>query len=303
MIALGCTSMTPHSYPDSPRRAEMVDVLRGAVEAGVELFDTSEIQGPFTGEEMLGDALGNRARVLTKFGWEIEGGKPTGALNSRPEVIRASAHGSLRRLKRERLDVYMQHRVDQDVPIEEVAGTVKELIDAGDVAAFGLCEASPETIRRAHKVCPVKYLEYEYSIFSRDVEEEIIPLARELGAEFMAYSPLAKGLLAGRSEPDDDSSSPRLHSANFAANKQLAQEVAAAVPGRNDSEIALGWLLAKDVVPIAGSTNLARIKENLAVTALSAQECEAIDEVLSRKPVQGARLTQLHEGFVDKGRR
>lgn len=119
MIALGCTSMTPHSYSNSPRRAEMVDVLRGAAEAGVELFDTSEIQGPFTGEEMLGDALGNRARVLTKFGWEIEGGKPTGALNSRPEVIRASAHGSLRRLKRERLDVYMQHRVDQDCPLRK----------------------------------------------------------------------------------------------------------------------------------------------------------------------------------------
>lgn len=304
MIALGCTSMTPHSYPDSPRRPEMVNVLRGAFDAGVELFDTSEIQGPFTGEQMLGDALGNHGTIATKFGWEIDGTTPTGRLNSRPEVIRASAHGSLQRLQREHLDYYLQHRVDPDVPIEDVAGSVAELIEAGDVAAFGLCEASPETIRRAHAVCPVSVVQSEYSLWTRDPEEEVLDVCREIGAKFMAYSPLGKGFFAGSATPNADSSSPRLHPENFQANQalsdalgQLADEL-----GRTRANLALGWVLAQgeDIIPVAGSTNLERIKENNAATPLSAEECTRVDEVLAEHPVQGQRYTDKHLSFIEQ---
>lgn len=304
-VVLGCTSTTPHSYPDSPRRAEMVDVLRGALEAGVDTFDTSEIQGPFTGEELLGEALGGRGTVVTKFGWEIEDGTPTGRLNSRPEVIRASAEGSLRRLGRDQLDVYLQHRVDPQVPIEEVAGTVGELIQEGKVARFGLCEAAPDTIRRAHAECPLSVIQHEYSLWTRGPETTVLSVARELGLDFMAYSPLGKGFLAGSAQPNDDSSSPRLHTENFAANQQLAKALFALAEewGMTPAQLALGWLLAQgtDIYPVAGSTNLARIRANAAAQPLDPAQVEAVDTAVAAHPVAGARYTDKHLSFMDAG--
>lgn len=302
-VALGCTSMTPHSYPDSPRREEMVRTLRTVFDAGVNFFDTSEIQGPHTGEQMLGDALGNRGVVCTKFGWEIADGTPTGNLNSRPAVIRASAEGSLRRLQRERLDVLMQHRVDPNVPIEDVAGTVGELVAEGKVAYLGLCEASPDTIRRAHAVHPVSVLQYEYSIWSREPEKELLDLCDELGIAFMAYSPLGKGMLAGTAQANDDASSPRLHSANFATNQSFAQQLAdfAATLDRTPAQLALGWLLAqRDVVfPVAGSTNPGRIIANAETTALRPDEVDHVNQLFDAATIAGERYTDKHLSFVE----
>ena len=218
-IGLGCTGMTPHSYPDSPRREEMIQVLRTAAELGVEFFDISEIQGPYTGEELLGDAFaraqsqpagqegpagassaapGNSScnsperapTIATKFGWNIDNGQPTGELNSRPENIRRVAQESARRLGVERLDLFMQHRVDPEVPIEEVAGTVGELVDEGLVAHFGLCEASATTIARAHREFPVAAVESEYSLWSRGVEESVL---RPAWNRFYCLQPIVKG--------------------------------------------------------------------------------------------------------------
>lgn len=305
-VGLGCTSMTPHSYPDSPRRDEMIRVLRGALDAGVDLFDTSEVQGPYTGEQLLGDALGTEpATILTKFGWEIdESGTPTGRVNSRPEVIRSSADGSLRRLGRDHVDIYMQHRVDPEVPIEDVAGTVGELIEEGKVAHFGLSEASPELIRRASTECPVSVIEHEYSLWTREPEDELLPLARELGIGFVAYSPLGKGFLAGSAQPNDDSSSPRLHSENFAANQKLADAIAqfAAQREMTPAQLALGWVLSRgeNIVPIPGSTNLERIRSNAATVSLDADTTAALDDVLSRYEVRGSRYTDRHLSYIPR---
>ena len=303
-VGLGCTSMTPHSYPDSPRRAEMIEVLRGAVDAGIDFFDTSEIQGPYTGEQLLGDALPTSdVTILTKFGWDIDAsGTPTGKVNSRPEVIRRSAEGSLRRLGRDHLDVYMQHRVDPEVPIEEVAGAVGELIDAGKVTHFGLSEASPELIRRAHAECPVTVIEHEHSLWSREPEEELLPLTRELGIGFAAYSPLGKGFLAGSAEPNDDSSSPRLHAENFAANKALGDAVKefAAAREMTPAQLALGWILARseNIVPIPGSTNLERIRSNAEARPLDEETVAELDRVIAQHRVHGNRYTDKHLSYI-----
>lgn len=302
-VALGCTSMTPFSYPGNPRRDEMISVLRGALDGGVTTFDTSEIQGPYTGEEMLGDAIGDAGAVVTKFGWEIADGTPTGRLNSHPDVIRASARGSLTRLRRERLDVFMQHRVDPTVPIEDVAGAVKELIDDGLVARFGLCEASPETIRRANAVCPVSVIQNEFSLWSRE-SASLFPLCEELDMTFMAYSPLGKGMLTGRATANDDSSSPRLHSENFSANMQLVDAVKsyASSIDRTPAQLALGWILAQRpfIMPVAGSTNLTRILDNTRTTALSTSEVARVDDIVAAHPVHGNRYTDKHLSFVER---
>ena len=303
-VGLGCTSMTPHSYPDSPRRAEMIEVLRGAVDAGIDFFDTSEIQGPYTGEQLLGDALPTSdVTILTKFGWDIDAsGTPTGEVNSRPEVIHRSADGSLGRLGRDHLDIYMQHRIDPDVPVEEVAGAVGELIDAGKVTHFGLSEASPELIRRAHAECPVTVIEHEYSLWSRDPEDELLPLTRELGSGLIAYSPLGKGFLAGSAQPNDDSSSPRLHADNFAANQALGDAVKefAAARDMTPAQLALGWILSRadNIVPIPGSTSLERIRSNAAARPLDADTAAALDDVVAQHRIHGNRYTDKHLSYI-----
>ncbi len=303
-VALGCTSMTPFSSPNHPRYEEMVRTLREVYEAGVSFFDTSEIQGPFTGEEMLGKALGNRGVVCTKFGWEIDGTTPNGKLNSKPETIRASAHGSLQRLQRDRIEVYMQHRVDPEVPIEDVAGTVGELISTGEVGALGLCEASPETIRRAHAVCPVSVVQYEYSIWTREPEEQLLDLCAELDISFMAYSPLGKGFLAGTAQPNDDASSPRLHRENYARNREFGAALAklAADMGRTPASLALGWLLAQRdfIFPVAGSTNAERIVANTETTALTAEEVERVENLYRGFNIAGNRYTDKHLSYVER---
>lgn len=302
-VALGCTSMTPFSSPDHPRYEEMVRTLREVYDAGVCFFDTSEIQGPFTGEEMIGKALGNRGVVCTKFGWEIDGTTPNGKLNSKPETIRASAHGSLQRLQRDRIEVYMQHRVDPEVPIEDVAGTVGELISAGEVGALGLCEASPETIRRAHAVCPVSVVQYEYSIWSREPEEQLLDLCAELDISFMAYSPLGKGFLAGTAQPNDDASSPRLHRENFVRNAEFGEALSALASkfGRTPASLALGWLLARRdfIFPVAGSTHPQRVVANAQSKALSAHECSSVDELFEQFEIHGRRYTEQHLSYIE----
>lgn len=328
-IGLGCTGMTPHSYPDSPRRAEMIEVLRTAAELGVDFFDTSEIQGPYTGEKLLGDAFAEtdaqpisetnaqpiaRAAgptIATKFGWNIDNGQPTGKLNSRPETIRRVAKESAHRLGVERLDLFMQHRVDPEVPIEEVAGTVGELVDEGLVAHFGLCEASAATIARAHREFPVTAVESEYSLWSRGVEESVLPTCAELGIGFIAYSPLAKGMLSGQvSEPNAESNSPRLHPQNFAQNQRNAERIAE-IARRYDAtaaQLALAWLLDRGaqhpagMVVLPGSINPARIRENLAAAnlQLADEDRQVLDNLLETHPVAGQRYVDKHLRFIDK---
>lgn len=320
-IGLGCTGMTPHSYPDSPRRAEMIEVLRTAAELGVDFFDTSEIQGPYTGEKLLGDAFAEtnaqpiaRAAgptIATKFGWNIENGQPTGEVNSRPETIRRVAKESAHRLGIERLDLFMQHRVDPQVPIEEVAGTVGELVDEGLVAHFGLCEASATTIARAHREFPVTAVESEYSLWSRGVEESVLPTCAELGIGFIAYSPLAKGMLSGQvSEPNAESNSPRLHPQNFAQNQRNAERIAE-IARRYDAtaaQLALAWLLDRGaqhpagMLVLPGSINPARIRENLAAAnlQLADDDRQVLDNLLETHPVAGQRYVDKHLRFIDK---
>lgn len=316
-IGLGCTGMTPHSYPDSPRRAEMLQVLRTAAELGVDFFDTSEIQGPYTGEKLLGDAFAQtdaRAAgptIATKFGWNIENGQPTGEVNSRPETIRRVAKESAHRLGVERLDLFMQHRVDPQVPIEEVAGTVSELVDEGLVAHFGLCEASASTITRAHSEFPVTAVESEYSLWSRGVEESVLPTCAELGIGFIAYSPLAKGMLSGQvSEPNAESNSPRLHPQNFAQNQRNAERIAE-IARRYDAtaaQLALAWLLDRGaqhpagMLVLPGSINPARIRENLAAAhlQLADDDRQVLDNLLETHPVAGQRYVDKHLRFIDK---
>lgn len=324
-IGLGCTGMTPHSYSDSPRRQEMIQVLRTASELGVEFFDTSEIQGPYTGEELLGDAFARAhtapavsagssvqpPTIATKFGWNIDNGQPTGELNSRPETIRRVAQESARRLGVERLDLFMQHRVDPEVPIEEVAGTVGELVDEGLVAHFGLCEASATTIARAHREFPVAAVESEYSLWSRGVEESVLPTCAELGIGFIAYSPLAKGMLTAQlTEPNADSNSPRLHPDNFAQNQRNAARVAEIAKhyDATAAQIALAWLLDRGaqhpggMLVLPGSINPARIQENVAAAnvTLADDDRAALDNLLDTHPLAGERYVDKHLRFIDR---
>lgn len=302
-LGYGTTSLTAHAAPGAQRRDEMIELLRGVAEAGVTLFDTSEVLGPYTTEALVGEALEpiDDLQIATKFGWNIVDGTSDG-LDSRPETIRRVAEQSLRRLRRERIDLFMQHRVDPDVPIEDVAGTVGELIDEGKVAHFGLSEAAAGTIRRAHAVTPVAAVQSEYSLWSRDVEREVLPATRELGIGFIAYSPLGKGFFAG-GPSNPESSSPRLHPENYAANQSLLRPVEeiAEKRGVSTSQVALAWLLARGVVPIPGSTKLERVRENAAATtvALSADDLDVLDTLIDAG-VAGRRYTDKHLGFIDR---
>ena len=281
-IGLGCMSMS-FAYGPPKDKDEMIALLRAAVERGVTFFDTAEVYGPFTNEELVGEALAplrDRVVIATKFGFDI-GTDPRTApgLNSRPDNIRSVADASLKRLKTDVIDLFYQHRVDPDVPIEDVAGAVGDLIQAGKVRHFGLSEAGAQTIRRAHAVQPVAALQSEYSLWSRQLETEIIPTLEELGIGLVPYSPLGRGFLTGaidtttRFGSDDFRSTlPRFTPAAIAANQALIDllgRIATASQG-TPAQVALAWLLAQKpwIVPIPGTTKLARLEENIAAAAL-----------------------------------
>jgi len=308
-LGLGCMGMS-WSYGPAKDKQEMISLLRAAVERGVAFFDTAEVYGPLANEELVGEALATfRGQVViaTKFGWAPAPGdrERWSALNSRPEHIKAAVEGSLKRLRVDFIDLYYQHRVDPNVPIEDVAGAVKDLVQQGKVKHFGLSEASAQTIRRAHAVQPVTALQSEYSLWFRRPEQEILPTLEELGIGFVAYSPLGKGFLTGKITPDTKfdstdfrSTIPRFRPENIDANQALVvllnrfAEQKKATPG----QIALAWLLAKKpwIVPIPGTTKLYRLEENIgaAEIALTADELREIEDAASSVSVQGARYPE-----------
>ncbi len=314
-IGLGCMGMSQSYGPNPGDRQAMVGVLRDAVEIGITFFDTAEVYGPFVNEELVGEALASvrdQVVIATKFGWRIEAGKSVG-LDSTPDRIRKVADASLRRLRVDSLDLFYQHRVDPAVPIEDVAGTVGELIQAGKVRHFGLSEASPATIRAAHSVHPVTALQSEYSLWTRDPEPEVLPTLAELGIGFVPFSPLGKGFLTGTVDPttsfaegDVRGTIPRFTAENRAANQALVQHVAelAASKDASPGQIALAWLLAQQpwIVPIPGTRRRERLEENAAATtvALSADELSDLNAVANRIGVQGDRYNAVHMGYVGR---
>jgi aryl-alcohol dehydrogenase-like predicted oxidoreductase len=314
-IGLGAMGMSQSYGPNPGDRKEMVAVLRGAVDRGVTFFDTAEVYGPYVNEELVGEALAplrDHVVIATKFGFRIEDGAPAG-LNSRPEQIRAVAHASLRRLGVETIDLLYQHRVDPEVPIEDVAGTVGELVQEGKVRCFGLSEASAQTIRRAHSVHPVTAVQSEYSLWTRDPEPEVLPTCAALGIGFVPFSPLGKGFLTGTvdastsfTDGDVRTTIPRFTTENRAANQALVDHVTALAQSKDATpgQVALAWLLAQhpSIVPIPGTRRLSRIEENTGATQLplSADELAALNALADRIGVQGDRYNEHHMSLVDK---
>ena len=311
-IGLGCMGMSQSYGPNPGSREDMVAVLRGAVDAGVTLFDTAEVYGPYVNEELVGEALEpvrDQVTIATKFGFDIgrEGG-----LNSRPEHIREVADASLRRLRTDVIDLFYQHRVDPDVPIEDVAGTIAELVAAGKVRHFGLSEASAATIRRAHAVFPVTAVQSEYSLWTRDPEAEVLPALEELGIGFVPFSPLGRGFLTGAIDAnttfaDDDMRRglPRFTEENRDANAALVAHVAelAAAKHATTGQVALAWLLAQRpwIVPIPGTRRMSRIQENLAAAdlELTPGELDDLDALAARIGVHGERYPESMQRTVN----
>lgn len=303
-LGLGCMGLS-HGYGPATDTQQAIKLIHAAVERGVTFFDTAEVYGPYLNEEVVGEALKpyrDRVVIATKFGFTFGDDNKQQILNSRPQHIRAAVEGSLRRLKTDVIDLLYQHRVDPDVPIEEVAGTVKDLINEGKVKHFGLSEAGAKTIRRAHAVLPVTALQSEYSMWWREPEREILPLLQELGIGFVPFSPLGKGFLTGAiksgatfGEDDFRSKVPRFAAEALAANEKLVVLVAqlAADKGVTSAQIALAWLLAQApwIVPIPGTTKLHRLDENLgaADVALSAVELDKLTQALDTINVIGER--------------
>ncbi|MFV0460810.1 MAG: aldo/keto reductase [Actinomycetales bacterium] len=313
-IGLGCMGMSMSYGPNPGSREDMIGVLRGAAANGVTLFDTAEVYGPYVNEELVGEALEpirDEVVIATKFGWRIEGGQMVG-LDSRPEQIRRVADASLRRLRTDVIDLFYQHRVDPDVPIEEVAGTVAELVEAGKVRHFGLSEAGANTIRRAHAVFPVTAVQSEYSLWTRDPEAHVLPTLAELGIGFVPFSPLGKGFLTGTvnsasfTEGDVRTRVPRFSAENLSANEALVERVreAAAEKGATPGQVALAWLLAQQpwIVPIPGTRRIERVQENNAATqvALSADEVADLDRLTEQIPVQGERYNESMMSLVER---
>jgi aryl-alcohol dehydrogenase-like predicted oxidoreductase len=316
-IGLGCMGMS-FSYGQPKDKQEMISLLRAAVERGVTFFDTAEVYGPFTNEELLGEALSpfrGEVVVATKFGFKL---RPDGApgwvgLDSRPEHIRLVAESSLKRLKVDALDLFYQHRVDPDVPIEEVAGSVKDLILEGKVKHFGLSEAGVKTIRRAHAVQPVAALQSEYSLWTRGPEAEVIPMLEDLGIGFVPYSPLGKGFLTGKMDEhtklessDFRSTLPRFTPEALKANQALVDLLARVAERKKatPAQIALAWLLAQKpwIVPIPGTTKLTRLEENIgsAAVELTSNDLSEIDRAASSITVQGARYPEHIEKMTGR---
>lgn len=313
-VGLGCMGMSQSYGPNPGDRDDMIGVIRYAVEsAGVTFFDTAEVYGPYVNEELVGEALAplrEQVVIATKFGWNIQDGKMNGT-NSRPEQIRRVADESLQRLGIDVIDLFYQHRVDPDVPIEDVAGAVAELVKAGKVRHFGLSEAGADTIRRAHAVHPVTAVQSEYSLWTRDPEPEVLPACAELGIGFVPFSPLGKGFLTGTvststefTADDIRSRVPRFEAGNLSANEALVAYVRAlAEPkGCTPGQIALAWLLAQQpwIVPIPGTRRRARIDENTGATqvALSADEIADLDSLAARIGVQGDRYNPAGMAMV-----
>ena len=313
-LGLGCMGMSFAYGAAPPDKQEMVKLLRQAVDLGVTFFDTAEAYGPFTNEELLGEALApvrDKVVIATKFGFP--GGMALQGQDSRPENIRAVAEASLKRLKTDHIDLFYQHRVDPKVPIEEVAGTVKELIRQGKVRHFGMSEAGVATIRRAHAVQPVTALQSEYSLWWREPEKEILPALEELGIGFVPFSPLGRGFLTGKMDAsttfdskDFRSSLPRFTPEALKANQALVDILAriAAAKHATPAQIALAWILARKpwIVPIPGTTKLARLKENLGATGISlgAADMSEIDAAADRITVQGARYPEKLQQTVGR---
>jgi aryl-alcohol dehydrogenase-like predicted oxidoreductase len=307
-LALGC--MGYGKAREIPDRQEMVDLIRQAVERGIDFFDTAEVYGPFTNEEMVGQALAplrDQVKIATKFGWDVnpDTGVHHGGVNSEPEHIRAAVEGSLRRLKTDRIDLLYQHRVDPDVPMEDVAGTVKELIRQGKVRFFGLSEAGAELIRRAHAVQPIAALQSEYSLWTREPENEVIPTLEELGIGLVPFSPLGKGFLTGKIDEstrfdssDFRNSIPRFSPEARKANQVLVDlvRVVGERHGATPAQVALAWLLARKpwIVPLFGARKLDRLEENLGAlsVALTADDLDEIESVGSTIRIEGARYPE-----------
>ncbi|MGD8330285.1 MAG: aldo/keto reductase [Acidobacteriota bacterium] len=312
-VGLGCMNVS-FGYGAAPERQEGVALIRAAVERGVTLFDTAEAYGPFINEEVVGEALApfrDRVVIATKFGFKEA--RAAQGVDSRPERIRAVADASLRRLGTDHIDLFYQHRVDPDVPIEEVAGTVKQLVAEGKVRHFGMCEAGVETIRRAHAVQPVTAVQSEYSLWWRQPEEEVLPALEELGIGFVPFSPLGRGFLTGTidattSFDDNDFRNilPRFSPEAREANQVLVDRIGgiAATKSVTSAQIAIAWLLAQKpwIVPIPGTTKLHRVEENIAAAevALSAADLRGIDQALAEIEIHGARYPERLQQMVGR---
>ena len=315
-VGFGCMGMSQSFGPNPGDRRQMIDLLRAAVDRGVTLFDTAEVYGPFVNEELVGEALApvrDRVVIATKFGFAFDGdGRQTG-LSSRPDHIRRAVDGSLRRLSTDTIDLLYQHRVDPEVAIEDVAGAVKDLIGAGKVKHFGLSEAGPQTIRRAHAVQPVTALQSEYSLWWREPEAEIIPTLEELGIGFVPFSPLGKGFLTGKiseatsfDSSDIRSTIPRFTPEARKANQALVDLLGriAAAKKATPAQVALAWLLAQKpwIVPIPGTRRVERLDENLAAAAveLTTDDLGEIEGAAAQIQVQGARYPEHLQRLIDR---
>ena len=314
-IGLGCMGIS-QSFGPSPERPAMVEFLRQAVDHGVTFFDTAEVYGPYANEEVVGEALEpvrDSVVIATKFGFAFDEDGRQDGVSSRPEHIRAAVEGSLRRLRTDVIDLLYQHRVDPDVPIEDVAGTVKELIDAGKVRHFGLSEAGPTTIRRAHSVQPVTALQSEYSLFWREPEESVLGTLEELGIGFVPFSPLGRGLLTGQvkrgdtfGEGDIRANLPRFSGEALDHNLALVDRVTAVAErvGATPGQVALAWLLSRKpwIVPIPGTRRLERLDENLAAAdlQLGTDDLAELTAASDAADVQGDRYPAAMQAMIDR---
>jgi aryl-alcohol dehydrogenase-like predicted oxidoreductase len=315
-IGLGCMGMSFGLGPPADKK-EMISLIRAAVERGVTFFDTAEVYGPFTNEELVGEALAplrEQVVIATKFGFKLDPstGKQAG-LDSRPEHIKEVAEASLKRLKTDVIDLFYQHRVDPDVPIEDTAGAVKDLVQQGKVKHFGLSEAGVKTIRRAHAIQPVTALQSEYSLWWREPEAEVIPTLEELGIGFVPFSPLGKGFLTGKISEDTqfDKSDFRNIVPRFTAENRKANQAVVDLLGKfaqekkaTPAQIALAWLLAQKpwIVPIPGTTKLHRLDENIGAVAiqLTPEDLRQLESAASKIPVQGARYPEELQKLVGR---
>lgn len=316
-LGFGCMGLS-FGYGQPLKKHDAVNVIRAAVDQGITFFDTAEVYGPFVNEEVVGEALGpyrDRVVIATKFGFELdpEGGPQWKGLNSRPEHIREVAEASLKRLQTDTIDLFYQHRVDPHVPIEEVAGAVRELIQAGKVKHFGLSEAGVETIRKAHQVQPVAALQSEYSMWWRDVEAEILPALEQLGIGFVPFSPLGRGYLTGKidsstafTEGDFRNRLPRFTAAARDANQKLVDLLTriATQHGATPAQVALAWLLAQKpwIVPIPGTTKVERLAENAGAAALELADTDwdEVSAAVSAIEVQGSRYPEDLQKMAEK---
>ena len=317
-VGLGCMRMSAGHGAVAETKQEMIAVMRGAVERGITLFDTAQVYGPFVNEELLGEALApvrDQVVIATKFGFQFDSTNdphPAG-LNSRPEYIRETVEASLKRLRVDSIDLLYQHRVDPEVPIEDVAGAVKGLIQQGKVKHFGLSEAGAQTIRRAHAVHPVTALQSEYSLWWKRPEEEILPTLEELGIGLVPYSPLGKGYLAGTvtedtkfDKEDNRGSFPRFTPEARKANRALVDVIESVAAKKNASaaQIALAWLLAQRpwIVPIPGTTKLERVEENIGATLLelTPEDLRELDSAIAKIPIHGDRYPAEVERMTNR---